>query len=175
MVQRASRYYRNPFRDSAVSLRGDQFSPGYPILWWTWLSATRLVWWRITRQALTASGTRWRSRRVFNPDNGILAYTNPVCLQWVFDMLSRLFERVGLMTNTENIVTVMCQPGPIPGRQSAPAYGQQMTGKGDLHNARRRRRVVCGGCLADLFVASMDAHIQMQHGRSGWSMPLPPP
>ena len=87
----------------------------------------------------------------------------------------RLFDRVRLQTNIEKSAAMACQPGPISGRKFASAFGRRITGEGDPHSMRQRRRVVCEECGSELVVESMGVHLQTQHGRSGRAMTLPPP
>ena len=44
---------------------------------------------------------------------GLIESTNPVWLQWVFDILIGLFKRFGIINNMEKMVTMVCQHGPI--------------------------------------------------------------
>ena len=66
-------------------------------------------------------------------NDDLVASTDPVWIQWAFDMLISLFELVGLQTNAVKAVDMVFQPGPIAGRQSAAAYRRLMTVKGDPH------------------------------------------
>ena len=95
----------------------------------------------------------------FYADDEIVASANPVCLQWEFYVLINLFERVGLQTNLDKTVAIVCQSGPISGRQSADAYGRRMTGKGFFRCMKHLRRIVCEYCGANFAVASMASHI----------------
>ena len=101
----------------------------------------------------------------FSTNDGLIASTNPVWLQWGFVVLIGLFEQFGLRNYVSKMVAMVCQPGPIYGQQSAAAYGKQMTGEGEPHRARQHRRVVCGECGEELADEYMGAHLQTQHGR----------
>ena len=50
---------------------------------------------------------------LFSANYGLIESTNPMWLQWVFDILIGLFERFGIINNTEKMVKMVCQPGPI--------------------------------------------------------------
>ena len=50
---------------------------------------------------------------LFYAYHGLIDSTNPVWLQWVFGILIGLFEWFGIINNTEKMVTMVCQPGPI--------------------------------------------------------------
>ena len=43
----------------------------------------------------------------FYADDSLVASTNPVRLQWVFDFLIHRFNRVGIKTNVEKIVAIV--------------------------------------------------------------------
>ena len=58
---------------------------------------------------------------------GLIDSTNPVQMQWVFDILIGLFGWFGIRTNMENMVTMVCQPGPYARQQSSVSYGWKMT------------------------------------------------
>ena len=72
----------------------------------------------------------------FHADDGIIASTNLLWLQWSFDVLIGLFERFVLQTNMARTVEMVCQPGKISGRQSTDEYRQHITEKGDSHHVR---------------------------------------
>ena len=59
--------------------------------------------------------------------------TDPVWIQWAFDVLIGLFGWVGIRTNAVKAEVMVCQPGPIAGRQSSAAYRRLMTVEGDPH------------------------------------------
>ena len=65
---------------------------------------------------------------------GLIESTNPVWLQWVFDILIGIFERFGIINNMENMVTMVCQPGTIISQHSTASYGWRMNRKGDPKN-----------------------------------------
>ena len=47
---------------------------------------------------------------LFYADDGMVAYTDPGWLQLVFDMLTGLFDRVGLHTNVRKTMGMVCSP-----------------------------------------------------------------
>ena len=75
---------------------------------------------------------------------GLIESTNPVWLQWVFDILIGTFERFAIINNTEYMVTTLCQPGHITSQQSYAAYGWRMNGEGDLKHMNQRQMLVWG-------------------------------
>ena len=110
---------------------------------------------------------------IYTPMSENLSVT--VQLQWVFRVLIGFFERDGIRTNVANTLAMVCPPVPIYGRYPDAYYGQWMTVEGDPHHVNHHWRVMCGQCVAEVVMASIAAHIQTQHGRSGWERPLPHP
>ena len=74
---------------------------------------------------------------------GLVASTQPESLQRAFDVLTGLFDRVGLRTNTNKTVSMACQPFHATGRVAPVAYGQWTTGTGPIFQERQQRRVDC--------------------------------
>ena len=54
---------------------------------------------------------------LFYADNGMVASSDPRWLQWEFDALVGLFERVGLRTNVGKTVIMVCRPCQAAGTQ----------------------------------------------------------
>ena len=61
-------------------------------------------------------------------DDGMVASSDPRWLQGAFSTLVGLFNRVGLQTNVEKIVGMVCQSCQADGTQSEVAYGRHMRG-----------------------------------------------
>ena len=61
-------------------------------------------------------------------DNGLVASTQLERLQREFDVLTGLFNRVGLSTNTRKTVRMLCQPCHAPGLMSLELYVRRATG-----------------------------------------------
>ena len=66
---------------------------------------------------------------LFYADDGMVESSDPRWLQWVFDTLVSLFERVGLRTNFGKTVSMVCRPCQVAGTQSEAAYGRRMMGR----------------------------------------------
>ena len=47
---------------------------------------------------------------LFYAYNGMVASSDPCCLQGAFNTLVGLFDRVGLQTNTRKTVSMVCRP-----------------------------------------------------------------
>ena len=67
---------------------------------------------------------------LFYAENGMVASSDPRWLQWAFDALVSLFERVGLRKNVGKTVSMVCRLCQAAGTQSEEAYGRKMTGEG---------------------------------------------
>ena len=74
---------------------------------------------------------------------GLVASTNPVRLQWDFDVLIGILKQAGLHTNVSNMVTMVCQTRNIYGKQTIAASRRQITDEGEYRQMRQRQRVVC--------------------------------
>jgi len=101
---------------------------------------------------------------LFYADDGKVASTDPEWLQRAFDVLVGLFGRIGLKTNVRKTVAMICMPHCIAGRQSDEAYRHRMTGAGHSHRERKRLKVTCPECNAELAGSSLRAHMESQHG-----------
>ena len=74
-------------------------------------------------------------------------------MQWEFEIKVGLFEWVGIMTNMENMITMVCQHGPISSQQYAAADGWRMTREGDPNRVKQHQNLVWGERGAELDVA----------------------
>ena len=92
--------------------------------------------------------------------------SDPRWLQWAFNALVSLFERVGLRTNVDKTVSMTCRPHPSAGNQSEVAYGHKMTGEGPTYRERQKERVECGYCGRGMAAGSLEAHRMIKHGKA---------
>ena len=76
----------------------------------------------------------------------MVALSQPHWIQWEFNFLVGLFERVGLRTNVGKMVSMTCRPCPMAGNQLEEAYGRKMTGGVAKYWERQKERVECGVC-----------------------------
>ena len=81
---------------------------------------------------------------LFYADNGMVEFPDPHWLQWAFDTLVSLFERVVLQTNVGKTVIMVCCPCQAAGTHPYVAYGRRMTGEGPTYQECQKRRVQCG-------------------------------
>ena len=100
---------------------------------------------------------------LFYADDGMVASSDPRWLQWAFNALVGLFERVGLQTNVGKTVSMVCRPCPAAGNQSEAAYGRMMTGEGPTYQERQKERVKCGECGKEMAAGSLASHRMTQH------------
>ena len=77
----------------------------------------------------------------FYANDGIMASTQTERLHRAFDVLTGLFDRVGLRKKTAKPVDIVCQLYHAPGRMLEEAYKKQMTGKGPTFWEFQRKRV----------------------------------
>ena len=97
----------------------------------------------------------------FYADDGLVAARDPETLQKAFDILTGLFDRVGLRTNTTKTEVIVCVAGRIRTPLSEDAYEARMS---DLHRKERKgRRVQCPTCGKSLAVGSLRGHLASQH------------
>ena len=95
-----------------------------------------------------------------------------------FDVLTELFDRVGLHTNVGKIAIMACQHCCAIGGQSAEAYGLRITGEGISYQDRFHLWVLSPECDSDLEAVSLENHCQVQHGMIRGYLgenPIPPP
>ena len=74
---------------------------------------------------------------------GLMASIQPERLKRAFDVLTRLFNQVGLQTNTEKTVGMVCQSCNSPGGISEEAYKKQTARKGPTFWEGQRRMAEC--------------------------------
>ena len=102
---------------------------------------------------------------LFYADDGMVASSDPRWLQWAFNALVGLFERVGLRKNVGKTVSMTCRPCPTTGNQSEVAYGRKMMGEGPKYCKRLKERVECGDCGKEMEAGSLEAYWMLQHGK----------
>ena len=100
---------------------------------------------------------------LFYADDGMVASSDPQWLQWAFNAIVDLFERLGLRTNVGKTVSMTCRPCPAAGNQSEVVYGRKMTGEGPTYRERLKERVKCGECRKGIAAGSLEAHRMIQH------------
>ena len=98
---------------------------------------------------------------IFYADDGLIAARDPKTLQTAVDLLTGLFDRVGLQTNTTKTEVMVFVPGKIRTFLSESAYRARMdeTYRGE----GKGRKVECSECGRMLAVGSMAGHLAKQH------------
>ena len=97
----------------------------------------------------------------FYADDGMIVARDPDDLQVAFDVLTGLFDRVGLRTNTTKTEAMVFLPGKIRTPLTAESYEARMD---DVYRAEKTgRRVECHICQSSLAVGSLRSHLSTQH------------
>lgn len=99
----------------------------------------------------------------FFADDGRLASYDKESLQMSLDLITDLFERVGLQMNASKTKAMIGFSGHIYCDQSSPAYKRRQTGEGPTFSSRKRRKVSCPNCGKDLQERSLSSHLRSQH------------
>ena len=126
----------------------------------------RKKWAEKGHQRLTAKSA------FFNADHGVVASTDPGWLQSAFDLLTGLFDQVGLRTNISKTVGMVCQPCRVAGVRSDKSYTRMMTREGVSFKERKWERVSCPECGKELEKRSLVTHRQNHHGVAKWRLGL---
>ena len=93
-------------------------------------------------------------------DDGMLALSDPGCLQGAFSTLVGMFDRVGLNMNVRKTVRIFCCPYQVAGTQSEAEYERRMTGTGPSYRERQCVCVQCSECGEEIAFVSLSAHLQ---------------
>jgi hypothetical protein len=97
----------------------------------------------------------------FYADDGLLAARDPEHLELAFDILTSLFDRVGLKTNTLKTEAMTFLPGRIRRGLSDEAYLVRMDP--EARAAAAARKVRCELCQVELATGSLASHLETQH------------
>ena len=113
----------------------------------------------------------------FYTDDGIITLPRPERLRSSLEVLAYLFNWVGIFTNVQNTVSIMCRPCHAPGGLSEAAYELRLTGIGQSYQERLKRWVQCPEFGVELAEGSFRVHRQIQNkvGRGGQGRPPHPP
>ena len=107
---------------------------------------------------------------IFYAGDGVVASTYPGWLKSAFVLLTGVFDRVGLRTNSCKTVGLVCRPFWAAGVRADEAYTRRMTGEGRCFKEQQRGRVSCPEYGKELAKGSMVTHCQNQHGVSKWRL-----
>ncbi len=92
-------------------------------------------------------------------DDRLVSARCPVWLQSSFDILTRLFERIGLLANANKTKVMICMPGKIRVAPTETEYASQQVGN---TTTTKRRRVDCDVCGNSLAAESLQSHLETQ-------------
>ena len=102
--------------------------------------------------------------KFFYADYGVVASTDPGWLQSALDLLTGLFDQVGLRTDISNTVGMVCQPCRVAGVRSYKAYNPMMTREGMSFKERKWEQVSYPECVKEFGKGSLVTHRQNHHG-----------
>ncbi|EJK57216.1 hypothetical protein THAOC_22766 [Thalassiosira oceanica] len=96
-------------------------------------------------------------------DNAYIASTSRRVVQDSMDILTELFDRVGLRTNTEKTKVMTCVNENIHVQRSEEVYRNTAAGF-HTEKAWRNRKVTCDHCGLEMSAKSLPSHLDSQHG-----------
>eukprot|EP00978_Attheya_sp_CCMP212_P003779 scaffold8023_cov54-Attheya_sp.AAC.7 len=167
IIVKASGYHGTPFQATRGVTQGD---PVPPTIFNIMVDAVIRYWLSLAcGKDASRDGLCYEVKEqcvLFYADDELLSARNKDWVQDSFDILIRIFERVGLRMNISKTQAMICTPGHISGGQSTSAYQWRMTGIGENYQERQRRQVVCPDCDVCLAQSSLTHHMWVQHGRT---------
>ena len=190
MVARAGGYYGEHFHGERVMNQGDPLSPtifnvvvGTVVRHWESMMAEgvggddrddssddevgqpeiRKIRVRNNKRRRTEEGLKVQEEILY-ADGGMVAFTNLGWLQTEFEMLTGLFDRVGLKKNVRKTMGVVCHPFRADGGRQDEAYNRRMIGSGRSYKDIQQEQISCPEYRKDLMRGSLAAHCQNQHG-----------
>ena len=134
MVARVGGYCGEAFKGAWGVTQGDPLSP---TLFNLVVDAVVSHW--VTPEMAKAGkrGERGNEGRhqadLFYADDEMVTSSDPQWIQWAFDTLVSIFERVGMQTNVGKTVSMVCRPCQAAGTQLEAACGRRMTGEGPTY------------------------------------------
>ena len=158
LVCRAGGCYGKPFKSHRGVTQGGPFSPR---IFNVMVDAIIREWLRLVLgEEVAKSGLGERIRQflvAFYADDGLIQSYRPGLLQEAFDELISLFERVGLVTNTQKNKAMTCIPGRIRTRLPDDVYNNSREGL--VSRAEWKRcQVKCDVCGKRMSAASLNSH-----------------
>ena len=134
MVARVGGYYGEAFKGAWGVTQGDPLSP---TLFNLVVDAVVRHWVTMAMAEAEKQGERGNEGRhqadLFYADDDMVASSDPQWIQWAFDTLVSIFERVGMQTNVRKTASMVCRPCQATGTQLEAACGRRMTGEGPTY------------------------------------------
>ena len=167
MMARAGGYYGEAFKGDR---RVTQFDPLSPTIFNVVVDAVVRHWVTMVLEEAEKRGERGNEGShqgaLLYTDDGMVELSDPFWLQWAFDALVSLFERVGLRTNAGKTVSTVCRPYQAAEKQPEAAYGRKTTSEGPTYRERHKERVECSECGKEMAVGLLASHRMTQHGQA---------
>ena len=159
MVCRVSGYYGLRFRAHRGVIQGGPLSP---TIFNMMVDAVVQEWARVL-QADHGMGLEDVRRLLscFYADDGLIVARDPDKLQIAFDVLTGLFDRVGLRTNTTKTEAMVFLPDKL--RTPLPAESYEARMDQEYWELKLGRRLPCTICGTSLAVGSLRSHLVTQH------------
>jgi Reverse transcriptase (RNA-dependent DNA polymerase) len=152
LVPKQGGYFGKPIRSERGVTQGDPLSP---IIFNVVVDAVvRHI------RASFPPGTLWG---LFYADDGWLASHNPTILQEALNLITELFQRMGLRMNATKTKSMNSHPGSELHYISTPAFSRRMLGNGSTYSATQRRLVSCPICETTLQQRNLRQHLISQH------------
>jgi hypothetical protein len=101
---------------------------------------------------------------LFYADDGCLSTIDHEWLQKALEILTELFRRIGLETNTQKTVLMISNPPTMHANLSQQAYRRKLTGDGPTYKEWKRGLIQCPRCDTTLRRGSLVNHLRCQHG-----------
>ena len=159
MVTRDGGYFGHPFKGYRGVTKGDPLSPN---IFNVVLDAVICHWVKVaTPTELGMDDLYWQSLTWRRTSTPTMASER---LQRAFCVLTSLLNRVGLQTNKNKTVWMVCQPCYTPGQISEEAYKRWTTGIGNTFWEQHQRRVEFLECGVEVEAVLLMIHRQIQYG-----------
>ena len=165
MVSRLGGYYGTAFQGECGVTQGYPLSP---TIFNVVVDAVVQHWVTVVVEGAEEQGERGHEGRkkaaLFYAEDGMVASLDPRWIQGAFNTPVGLFDRVGLRTNIEKTVGMVCRPCQAAGNQLEAAYGRRITGEGPTYREQQKGRVQCGECGEEMEAGSVTGQNMTQHG-----------
>jgi hypothetical protein len=159
VVARQQGYHGEPIRTERGTTQGDIISP---TIFNVVIDAIVHEW----HHRLEAEGLSNTVQAIFYADDGHLYSNDANALQRATNIMTELFETIGLKTNPDKTKSMVCAPKPSITRICSPAYKRRMIDQNEpTYSARKRQRVECDICNATIQAkSSLTRHKRLKHG-----------